>query len=620
MKHIVVGTAGHIDHGKTALVRALTGIDTDRLEEEKRRGISIDLGFAHLNLSDSIRLAFIDVPGHERFIKNMLAGAGSVDAVLLVVAADESVKPQTREHFDICRLLRIPRGVIALTKSDLVDPDIVELVRLEVEEFLADSFLEGAPIVPVSSVTGDGLEQLRGELRRIAEEVTPKDASEHFRMPIDRVFLRPGFGTVVTGTVVGGIVDREAEVQVHPGGHALRVRGIQVHGTAAKRAIAGQRAALNLAGTELESLTRGTMLAATGKFRSTARIDCIFELLQSAKPLKNRAPVHLHAGTAEVLAEVRTLDGSGTIQPGSSTAVRVVLREPLLLVPGDRFIVRMFSPVVTIGGGEVVDPQPPRRAVGAFDRTLSLSRSSLADRVARLVSEAEFGLSVEELEIRTGVTAAVMQTSLPSSVFLMREPQPWMFDREWLRSTVDRWRRILADFHRANPLARGLGREELRSRELAAAPLFVFDAVLVQDRTIVSSGDVLHLASHKIAFKQDEEQALSKIESAFALAGLAVPGVKEVLDSSGVDAARAKSLLQILLRNRRLVKVTEDLVFHPEAVSALRQLMANRRGQRFSVPEFKDWTGISRKYAIPLLEFLDREKVTRRDGDSRLVL
>lgn len=618
MKNVVAGTAGHIDHGKTALVRALTGIDTDRLEEEKRRGISIDLGFAHLDLGPELRVALVDVPGHERFIRNMLAGAAGIDAVLLVVAADESIKPQTREHFDICRLLGVPRGVVALTKADLVDSDILELVRLEVEEFLAGSFLEGAPVIPVSAVTGQGLAELRAALKAVLAEVPAKDTSAHFRLPVDRAFAMKGFGTVVTGTIVGGVVAVEQEVEAHPDGRTLRVRGIQVHGEAVKRASAGQRAALNVAGAEAGELPRGTVLAERGKCAPTRRFDAMLELLSSAKPLKNRAPVHLHAGTAEAVAEIRTLDRTPVIQPGSTAAVRVVLREPMLLTPGDRFVVRMFSPVVTIAGGEVVDAHPPARV--APERTPRLAKGSLAERVATLVRESAYGLGLEAVEVRTGATAQALAEAVPPSVLRIEAPQPWFFDREWLSARYEDWRQQLAAYHKANPLSPGMSREQLRSRALPKAPAFVFDAVLAQGRQIVATGDVLHLATHRIALKREEEEARAKIEAAFRDAGLSVPAVKEVIAACGIDASRARSLLQMLLRERRLVKVSEDLVFHPSAMEALRTLLAARRGQRFGVPEFKEWTGVSRKYAIPLLEYLDRERVTRREGDDRVVL
>jgi selenocysteine-specific elongation factor len=621
MRSIIVGTAGHIDHGKTALVRALTGIDTDRLEEEKRRGISIDLGFAHLKLAENLRVAFIDVPGHERFIKNMLAGVGGIDLVLFVISADESIKPQTREHFEICRLLRIPRGIIALTKVDLVDKDILELVKLETAELVSGSFLETAPVVGVSAITGEGLDELRTHLGEMARSVADRPTTRNFRMPVDRAFVMTGFGTVVTGTAVAGSVAVESEVELHPAGRILRVRGIQVHGSAANKAEAGQRTALNLTGIDVEELRRGMVLTTPRAFRPATSADCMVEILASAQKLKNGTPVHLHAGTAEAVATVRTLDGSRTLEPGTTVPVRLLLQEPLLLVPGDRFILRKFSPVVTIGGGEIVDAFPPAKIRrGARERCERLAGASLSERMAAMVAESPYGLSFTELAIRTGVPAAEIKANLPSGVLTAGEPASWALDKEWADRAADRWQKQLAEYHRVNPLVPGIRREELRSRELPQAPPFVFDFLLGRAKKVICSGEIVHLASHKLALKQDEEQALAKIETAFQSAGLAVPPVKDVLGASGIDAARARSLLQILFRQKRLVRVTEDLVFHPSALQELSDLLATRKGSRFSVPEFKDWTGISRKYAIPLLEHLDREHVTRREGDVRIVL
>ncbi len=356
MPHVVIGTAGHIDHGKTTLVRALTGIDTDRLEEEKRRGISIDLGFAHHG-----DFEFIDVPGHERFIKNMLAGVAGIDLVLLVIAADESIKPQTREHFDICRLLGIRHGVIALSKSDLVDPDTLELAQLEIEDFVRGSFLENAPIVPVSATTGAGLDDLRAALSKIASAIQAKDASHYPRLPIDRSFSMKGHGAVVTGTLIAGTLGAHDEVELYPTSKRARIRGLQVHNSPVDRARAGDRTAVNLAGIDAAEIRRGMVLAPPALFRPTQQIDCSFDLLPSAHPLKHRAPVHLHAGTAEVEAEARLITSLTAMQPGTRSHVRFLLREPLLILPGDRFIVRMFSPVVTIGGGVVLDIAAPCR-------------------------------------------------------------------------------------------------------------------------------------------------------------------------------------------------------------------------------------------------------------------
>jgi selenocysteine-specific elongation factor len=623
MKNIIIGTAGHIDHGKTALVRALTGIDTDRLKEEKQRGISIDLGFAHLQLSETVRLGLVDVPGHERFIKNMLAGVSGIDLVLFVIASDESIKPQTREHFDICVLLGIRKGIVVLTKADLAQGDLLELARLEAGEFVRDSFLENAPIVAVSSTTGAGIDELRAEIAKLAESVPEKDASQYFRLPIDRAFAMRGFGTVVTGTLVSGVVRVEQEVELHPARRRVRVRGIQVHGADVGEASAGQRTALNIAGIDASELARGMVLAEAGRFHATSQIDCVFDLLRSAKPLKHRAPVHFHAGTAEVEAEIRRVSGEtkGTepIAPGSREYVRLVLKEPLLILPGDRFIVRMFSPVITIGGGVVLDISPPRRA--APDRLRILETAPLPERIALLARESRYGIGVPELVARTGLLESdVRKAASGASITVLESPQFWLLDPEWIAAKLEALHEHLKQFHRQNPLLAGVSKEELRSKFLPGAPPWLMDALLARSKTLASDAETIRLSSHKVALKQDEEQATSKIENAFQSGGLATPSVGEVLAKSGVDPVRARTLLQLMLRDKRLVRVSDELVFHASAMQSLHALLAQKKGLRFAVQEFKDWTGISRKYAIPLLEYLDRERITRRDGDARVVL
>ena len=622
MKYILVGTAGHIDHGKTSLVRALTGIDTDRLEEEKRRGITIDLGFAHLQLTASLRLGFVDVPGHERFVKNMLAGIGGIDLVLFVIAADESIKPQTREHFDICRLLGIPRGIIALTKADLVDRDILDLVRLEAEELVAGSFLEGAPMVPVSSTTGEGLEELRQALGKIALEAAARDTAGYFRLPVDRVFSVKGFGTVVTGTLTSGAVVKEQEVEVYPGGRRLRVRGVEVHGSTAPRAIAGQRTALNLADIEPAELKRGDLLSEPARFSAVAQVDCRLQLLPSAKPLRNRAPVHFHSGTAEIEAEVRLLPPEPARKPGTSGYARIVLREPALLLPGDRFIIRMFSPVVTIGGGVVVDigGYRYRKNEDRATRLAVLEGKDLAARVGLLVKEAPFGMGIAQLIARTGLLRREIEAGAASAKLTVISQQAWYLDAVWFQELQKRLLAAVEEFHRRNPLLPGMPRQDLRAKLLADAPPFLLDAALGSTRGLVAEAEAVRSRSHNVVLKEDEEHARAAIEHAFERAGLATPAVPEVLAQSGVETARARSLLEILLRERRLVRISGDLVFHRSALDGLRQLLASRRATRFNVATFKDWTGISRKYAIPLLEYLDREHVTRREGEERLVL
>ena len=595
MPSIIIGTAGHIDHGKSTLVQALTGIDTDRLAEEKRRGISIELGFAHLDLGQGLHAGFVDVPGHERFVKTMVAGVTGIDLVLLVIAADESIKPQTREHFDICRLLGVRHGIVVVTKSDAVDPDIVELVKLEAEEFVAGSFLEGAPIVAVSARTGAGLDDLKQAIRQLAAQVPARSSRQPLRLPIDRAFAMKGFGAVVTGTLSAGAIQPEQEVEVQPLGRRLRVRGVQVHGKPAKAAHAGQRTAVNLAGIEHTDLARGMVLTAPNTLRPVSVIDCKLNLLPGVKPLHGRTPIHFHAGTAEVVGSVRPL-GDGF--------ARIRLREPLLLLPGDRFIVRRFSPVVTIGGGEVVEIDPPRKS-----RAARLAPLSIPDRAALLIRESAHGLTKPDLLARLGepVTAGV-------------EISEWCVDPAWLEARQPKLEKVLAAYHKANPLLPGMPREELRTKVVPGAPPALFDALLTRNKKLAAQGDTVRLATHRVQLQQDEQDARAKIESAFRQGGLAVPSQREVLAAAGVDATRAAILLATLLKEKVLIRVTPDLVFHHTAIDQLKTLLAAHKGERFAVGEFKDWTGCSRKYAIPLLEYFDRERLTRREGDARLVV
>src|ERR1700681_4631435 len=463
MKSIIVGTAGHIDHGKTALVKALTGIDADRLEEEKRRGITIDLGFAHMDLpganGEPLHLGFVDVPGHERFVRNMLAGVGGIDLVLLVIAADESIKPQTREHFDILQLLGVQRGITVLTKSDAVDAETLDVVRLEVEEFLRGTFLDnpdlGAPnsIVAVSSLTGAGLEDLKRAMVAAAAEVQPRDSQAIARLPIDRVFTMKGFGTVVTGTLVAGTIRKEDELEVFPSGKRVRVRGVQVHDLPAEAAMAGQRTALNLAGLSTEDLERGMTLATADTFRSTSRVDVLLSLLPSAKPFKDGARVHFHAYTTETIAEAR-LYGTKQLKPGEEAYAQLKFAEPMLLLPGDRFIVRQFSPVVTIGGGVVLDASPTSRkqraeATIAF---LQIIREGSQEQVlaARAARRGAIGLRLDDVPEEMNIRREEA-TKLAAKAGLVWCNPMFVAPVAYVETKADVLR-TLKKFHDANPL------------------------------------------------------------------------------------------------------------------------------------------------------------------------
>jgi selenocysteine-specific elongation factor len=559
----------------------------------------------------------------------MLAGVGGIDLFLLVIAADESIKPQTREHFDICRLLAVRRGLTVLTKSDAVDAETLEVARLEVAEFLRGSFLDSAqaPIVAVSSLTGAGLPELKQELARVAAEVPAKDSSALARLPIDRVFTMKGFGTVVTGTLVAGTIRKEEQLEVFPSGKRVRVRGVQVHGEAAEQAVAGQRTALNLAGVSVEDLSRGMMLAPSDTFRSTRRMDATLSLLPSAKPLKDRARVHLHAYASETVAEV-VLYREKQLDPGGTAYTQFRMAEPALLLPGDRFILRQFSPVVTIGGGVVLDAIPlTRRKKGTVEPFLTILEggNSFSILRARLAQRHHEGLTLAQVTTETGWRGAIVESHLSEAI---REGRVLRIgDRLVHAPAIEGLKLFLIssidDFHKKNPLVPGISREELR--EMVRASAEVLSAALdglVKERRVELSGELVRLPGRGIVMKDEETESKKIIEQAFASAGLQVPALYTVLAGLKVDKARAQKIVTLLLRDKVLVKFSDDLVFHQSALQQLRKQIAAYRvkSAKIDVGKFKEMTGVSRKYAIPLLEYLDRERVTKRVGDERVIL
>jgi selenocysteine-specific elongation factor len=632
IKNIIVGTAGHIDHGKSSLVAALTGTHPDRLEEEKRRGITIDLGFAFLE-EGGVRFGFVDVPGHERFVGNMLAGAAGIDLVLLVIAADESIKPQTREHFDICRLLGIQRGLIALTKVDLVDRETLELVRMEMDDFLRGSFLESAPVIPVSAKTREGLSDLTQALVKQAREVSEKDSQRNFRLPIDRAFAVKGFGSVVTGTLISGHISPEDEVELFPAGGRLRVRGVQSGGKSVDRADAGQRTAVNLAGIDHHSLQRGMTLATPSRFRATRRVDVKLRLLAGVRKLKNRALVHFHAGSFETMAEVALLERA-ELPAGEDCFAQFRLRQPALILPGDPFIIRQSSPLITIGGGVALDPLPRRpraREASRSEFLQAVERNDKPEFLAQLAQRSLFGLPQSEISARTGWTDAEIQSTVHSLVTakrvrLIAEEPAILFATPAFEELLKKITNRIERFHKENPLQPGVAREELRANLARRLRPEIFRAALEElatQKKIDLQGELVKRAGSQISLLPDEVKAKEQIEAAFASAGLAVPSAKEVLAALAVEAKRSEKLLQLLLREKALHRVTPELIFHHQALAGLRAKLAaykKAKGERISVPAFKDLTGITRKYAIPLLEYLDRERVTRRQGDERVIL
>ena len=624
MRSLIVGTAGHIDHGKSALVRALTGVDPDRLKEEKERGITIDLGFAHLDLGEGLVASFIDVPGHERFVRNMLAGAHGIDAVLLVVAADESVMPQTREHFHICRLLGIPRGLVALTKCDAADADMQALAEMEVRELAAGSFLADAPVLRVSARTGQGLDALKDALRALARAVPPRPGAGLLRLPVDRAFTLRGFGTVVTGTLVSGTLAAGDEVEVLPGGRRARVRGLQVHGAPAERVEAGHRTAVNLSGLEVHEIARGDVVTQPGTLRATSIVEAELTLLPGQRALKDQARLRVHIASAEVLARVRMLDGSA-VAAGATARVQLRLESPAVAGRGDRLVLRSYSPAVTIGGAVVVDPLAGKRRRGSVSSISGAAEA--AEAAVRMVEEAgAAGLDAATLAARVTVPLPVLLAALQGRddvAAFGRDPVSLVSPRA-LATLAETAQARLRDFHGARRLDAGMPREELRRRVFARVPEGVFEAVLdglAREGRARVSGDRVALADHEVRFTPEEAAVRASLLAAVRAAELTGVDVAHPPPGMAADGRLLEKMARALTAEGTLRRVGDALV-ESSRLEVLKDEVRRRwpPGSRLDVAGFKDLTGLSRKFVIPLLEYLDRERVTRRTGADRFVL
>lgn len=641
MKHIVIGTAGHIDHGKSALVEALTGIDPDRLKEEKVRGITIDLGFAHYQYRDT-ELAFVDVPGHERFVRNMLAGASGIDGVLMVIAADESVMPQTREHFDICHLLGVTGGVIALTKTDIVDNETIELVRLETQELVSGSFLEGMPVVPVSARSGAGLPELREALAALAHGVVGRKDDGVPRIPVDRAFTLKGFGTVVTGTQVAGRIERETELALLPANRRVKIRGLQVHGKVQAGSRAGQRVAINLSGIEVDDIRRGDTLTSPGGMRATARIDSRIVLLRGARELKYGARVRFHQGTTEVMARIAlgavcegTTDGTSTfpaaLGPGMPAFARLHLERPAAVTRGDRFVLRTYSPPLTIAGGVVLDPSPLRgrlRSHAGYLRLRRLDRGD-TDATAMMVLDAGGeGVTPSELVPRVGLPLKdvdrIMQQLLKDEIIVAVGER--VVSAEQFKNARDALVAAVSSYHRTHPLESGLPRQEARERlaRIAGVDLFQHLVNALAESGTLLVGRHLALSTHRVVLSDDEAAVKAQLVTLFRNSGLTPPDAMRWATDEGVGQAMVDRMVTLLVHEGHLERV-DTLVFHRETLVKLRaDVTALKKGQdgpvRLDVADFKASFRISRKYAIPLLEYLDGVRVTRRVGRDRVVM
>jgi selenocysteine-specific elongation factor len=635
-KHFIIGTAGHVDHGKTALIRALTGTDTDRLKEEQERGMSIDLGFTSFRLPSGRLAGVIDVPGHERFLKNMLAGAGGIDVVILVIAADEGVMPQTTEHLEILQILQTQQGMVAITKADLVDAEWLELVRDDIATALRGTFLEGAPMLPVSSVTGAGLKELTATLDQIADTVQSRSAVGPWRLPIDRVFTIGGFGTVVTGTLISGTVRVGDRAEILPARLESRVRGLQVHNATAEMAEAGTRVAMNLAGVGLEEVERGDIVASPGTFAPTLALDARLNVLESCpREVKNRSRVRLYVGTAEVLARLTLLDAE-VLRPGGAGMIQLRLETPTACAKGDRYVLRFYSPMQLIGGGAILDPSPPkhRRFDEAAIEALAVKEQGTPEELILQATERSWltpltpAQIAQQLGLPLETTHALVEELRASGQLVAPEADGkaatgGVLSAEAVRAAGAQMLQALAEFHRAQPLRAGMSREELRSRLSRVMDSKGFNLLLTrlekEGRVVSQAGRVRH-AEHTATFSPEQAQIAARIEAELTRERFAPPAPEEILGRLG-SASATREVWDALIDHGTVVRVAEGVFFHRTALEAVTQMVRDHLAQegKMTASAFRDLIGSSRKYAVPLLEYLDASRVTRRVGDERIL-
>ena len=632
MNNIIIGTAGHVDHGKTCLIRALTGIETDRLREEKKRGITIELGFAYLDLPDGGRAGIIDVPGHEKFVRNMLAGAGGIDLALLIVAADEGVMPQTVEHLGILSLLEIQHGIIVLTKIDTVDEEWRELVAEDIRQQVQGTFLQDAPLIPVSSYTGEGIEELRQEIFRQIKKLGGKKLDTPFRIPVDRVFSMEGFGTVITGTMIEGKLQEGAEVMLYPGEKLGKVRNIQVHSRSVDTAYAGQRVAVNFSNLKKTDIQRGDVVAPPGSMHTTMMVDVRLNMLKEAdRSIKNTSRLHFYHGSREVLCKAVLLEQEA-LEPGQSGYAQLRLEETVALKAGDHFVVRFYSPLETVGGGVVLDPSPQKHKRGdaaVLESLAILEKGTLKDKIEQGVKEGspayrpldfvavQFGASKEEAEQLAG--------QLESEGKLVKITAGLYLHQSFLERQGKRLSEILRQYHTANPLKEGMKREELRSRFLPQQEQAVADGLLdyyARVERIKFTNGMASLFKFKVKVDEEAARMTEVMETIYRQAGYAPPTTDEVLGQMGKDQKKAQQVHAALVGSGTLVRMDAQMCFHREAYDeAVRQIVEQCRAQgQITLAEVRDLLGTSRKYAMAILDTLDREKVTKKVGDVRVLV
>jgi len=632
MKHVILGTAGHIDHGKTSLVKALTGVDTDRLKEEKERGITIELGFTFLDLPSGIRLGIVDVPGHERFVKHMVAGAWGIDLVALVIAADEGVMPQTKEHLDICTLLKVKKGLIILTKMDLVDQELLEMVKEEVTEAVRNTFLKEAPILTVSSTTGEGIPRLISVLDDLSKEVEERSSDGLFRLPIDRVFIMKGFGSVVTGTVVSGGIALGETVEVLPSGREGKIRNIQVHNQSVEKAEAGQRAAINIQGIDTSEVNRGDVLARPRTLTPTRIIDAYLEYLpDAARPLKNRTIQRFHIGTNLAAASIYLMNREELL-PGEGGFVQLRLDRPIVALPQDRFVIRGSSAIQTCGGGVVLDTHPDKhkRFSGEVVSDLTLLRDGSGEEVLRqhILHSGTGGMILDDLLKRVAMAPNEAQVILRRMIgkreLILIDPERLkVIDFSQYQGLKEIVLSQLKEFHVRFPMKSGLAKEELRTKLPPAVDMKLFQILtgeLIQSGRIVLEKDKLRLPEHRVS-SSDEKGLVKKVEEAILKGGLQPPSPKELSEAWSEEEKGIQAIFEHLVHEGSLIKIKSGIYFHRKPFEELKEKLLHylKKNNEITTPQFKEMTGASRKYVIPLIEYFDQIKLTLRLGDKRVL-
>jgi len=633
MNNVIIGTAGHVDHGKTSLIKALTGIDTDRLKEEKKRGITIELGFAYLDFGDGTKVGIIDVPGHEKFVKNMLAGAGGIDVAILVVAANEGVMPQTVEHFEILKLLNIKKGVVVITKVDMVDEGWLAMVKDDVAELVAGTFLSGVSMLETSVYNNSGLDELKGHLYGLVKETSKGDFESPARIPVDRVFSIDGFGTVITGTLIEGTVNKGDNIELYPSMRPSKVRNIQVHDEDVDIAYAGQRVAINLAGVKKDMIDRGFVIAEPGSMMSTYMIDVFLQVLpESNRTVKNNSRVHLYHGTRDILCKIILLD-KDELLPGESGFVQLRLEEEAAFKYSDRFIIRFYSPLETVGGGMVLDVHPrkhSRHKTEVVKALALLKDGSVKERVyALLLDRAKQMPPMAQMAILANISEAeLLDTAEDLSaegkvICLENAENKWLTDMSCYKALCDKSKSILQNFHKNNAYKKGMNIEEYKSRTFAGVPDYVVSPLIdtmVRDKKIKQEGLLVSACDFTIKIDNSYAELSGKIEKAYKDAGVIVPNKDDVLKS--INDKNKQKVIEAMITEGLLVMVDKQLLFHRDVfescISKMRGFI-NENGE-ITLAQFRDIIGASRKYAVAILEYCDSKKITKKIGDGRVLV